>query len=239
MNIFTFSNVYDDERRTVTIAGKIKLPWPSPVCWLLHSSGARVFGRPVFGGKKTWWVMPTYRAFCRVSNAKYWVKYRMFPHRYHWVDTGLSPGYHDPDSLLLYSAFACLSRYIEEAGGIERLSGFSAELRDPEKQDPNDPGSEEYQADTQDEAVTLWKWWTEEKPRDEAERDRLMHILFSEDRTYTTPTENPKLVEINFKPFEGDDKALHKQFRDLEAKIDNDEQAMLHRLIDIRRSLWT
>ena len=228
--------------------GPLTLWWPFPICAMLHSSAAVVFGCPVYGGKKRRWIRVAYRGFTAVSNAKYWVKYRIFQTRYHWVDTEMRPGSHDPSEVLLYAAMACLKRYIEEMGGLDRIDQFNAELRDKQNYDENaasffdlESGAHENsQADRQDEAAVIWRWWAIERPRDKARRDELLHILYGpKDRVSFKPADNPAVHEMVFKPFEGDEVELHREFRALDQKIDDDEQAYLLRLIEVRQSLWT
>jgi len=48
----------------------------------------------------------------RLSDARWWVLHRVHPkHRYHVVSTGLPPGYHDPDTIILHVAFEQLMRF--------------------------------------------------------------------------------------------------------------------------------
>lgn len=213
---------------------------------MLHSSCATVFGCPVYGGKKNVLVRYTYLLFKRLSDMKYGIKYRLMPTRYHWIDTGLGPGYHDPVELLLHSPMVILGRYIDEMGGLDAIDKFNSELRNPETHDVNAAGfcetgigdQENSQAASQEEAATIWRWWTEERPRDERRRDDLLHRLYVENRVSWKKTGTPQLSEMVFEDFVGDESVLHREFLELEKKIDDDENSMLHRLINIRRSLW-
>lgn len=66
-----------------------------------------------------YWVyhlLPRYvgRAQNSVSNGFWWVRHRIDPrHRYHIVRTGLKPGYHDKDDLMLHACFSLLARFVE------------------------------------------------------------------------------------------------------------------------------
>jgi len=52
----------------------------------------------------------------RLDDAIWWVKYRtMKKHNFHIVDTGLNPGYHDSDEILLHSSMAVLVDYVENS----------------------------------------------------------------------------------------------------------------------------
>jgi hypothetical protein len=82
-------------------------------------------------------------------------------HRYHLIDTKLAPGYYDIDTLVLHGSMALLERYVdEEMGGEQELTRFTNSLRDPANQDPNaPPGAMSSQADFQEVALELYKWW--------------------------------------------------------------------------------
>lgn len=184
-------------------------------------------------------VKPLHRIGRRLNKAKYWVLHRYHPkHQYNIIRTGLKPGYYDEDYLILHGCFAMLERYMQWHGGDAALEKFSAELL--AKPDSNAPeGLQEGQAVRQNEAVALYRWWKIEKPADEARRDDLMMHLYGGRKLETKPTAHPDLVELVPPKFAGSDADLHKEFRALDEKIDDDEQAMLHRLINIRLSLWT
>ena len=157
-----------------------------------------------------------YRALGRLYRAKWWLLHRLHPrHRYHVIDTGLPPNYYDEDTLILHACMAMLGRYIKWHGGPDSLEAFSAELR-----------TDEYrfvrQADQQDEAVAIWRWWTIEHPADRKRREEMLNELYGA---------RPPRDDVWH--------ARNDEFRALEAKIDADEQSMLHRLIDIRPGLWT
>ena len=69
----TISDFIDDlalsKRRTLSI-GRVKLPWPFPVAYGLHSSSAMVFGIPVFGGANTGVVRLVHRLFRSVFRVR-------------------------------------------------------------------------------------------------------------------------------------------------------------------------
>jgi hypothetical protein len=207
-------------------------------------SSDAVLGVPIYGRKKRVWhnftIMPLYRIGRSIRDAKFWIFYRVHPkHRYHIINTGLEPGYYDEDTLILHGCFAMLERYIEWHGGDSDLEKFSKDLlAEPDKNAP--PGLQSHQGDSQLEAVKLYRWWKVEKPADEKLRDDLMMKLYGDKKRVSfVPTDHPQLQKMEFTPFEGDEIAIEKEFRALEKKIEDDEQAMLHRLIDIRPGLWT
>lgn len=158
----------------------------------------------------------------------------------HLVNTGLEPAYYDVDTLMLHACMSLLCRYIEhEMGGESSIEEFNRDLR--KIVDPNEPdGMSSAQADCQEEALTIYRWWRHDRPTEEKRRDELCTRLYGqESRMSFAPTDDARLNQIKFKPFDGEEIGLNVEFRALEAKIDSDEQAMLHRLIDIRSSLWT
>lgn len=213
--------------------------------WLCSGgSSDAVLGVSIYGRDKKWWhdytIMPLYRIGRYVNDAKWWLKYRFVKsHRYHIVYTDLEPGYHDEDERILHACFALLEEYIKWHGGDVKLEKWSKELEtEPDKNAP--AGLQKAQADRQLGAVDLYRWWKIERPADEKRYDDLLQILYGDKkRMRFEKVDGSDLYEIKFDPFDGDEKAMHKEFRALEKKISDDEQKMLHRLIDIRPSLWT
>jgi hypothetical protein len=90
-----------------------------------------------------------YRVQRPLHGARWWLVHRLCPkHRYHVVDTGLPPGYHDPDRQMLHACFAILARFVHR----QKTSGqvdWEATLE-------HSPVWAEMQA--------LDKWWREERP---------------------------------------------------------------------------
>jgi len=201
-------------RRTITIAG-LTLPWPFPITYWLHSSSAIIFGAPVFTEKASWFVRVTYGLFRRLSDAKYWLYYRFHPaHQYHMINTGLPYGFHEHNRRLLYGAIACLIEYVEECDA----SGT------------HNPG---------DEALAILHWWHVLRPADQAQHAQWMHELYSGHELETKPIEGTNMCEIVMPEQSDEEKAKQQAMWDLEKEMRDDEQAYLHRLIDIRPSMWT
>lgn len=199
-------------RRTITFGG-ISLPWPFPIVYQLHGSSAMVFGVPVFGGKASWFIKSSHKLFRRISNARYWLLYRFHPsHKYHLINTGLGYGFHEHNERLLHGAMVCLIEYIEEckAAGVP------------------DPGEE---------ALAIYHWWQVQRPADQAQHDQWMTELYSGQKIKTVPLEGTELVEIIASDLAEGDRVKQKAMWDLEQKIRDDEQAYLHRLINIRLSM--
>lgn len=206
-------------------------------------SNARVFGVDVFGshGEKWWhkaFIMPTYLAGRRIRDAIWWLRYRFDPkHRYHLIDTHLSPDYYDIDTLMLNGMFSLLRRYVEEEHeGADELERWGKELLSDEgfMQD-----SSTRQGNKELEAVALYRWWVESRPAMVKRNEELLHILYGERRRITFSEEFGGLHRMHISQFEGDEVALKQEMDDLEVRIDREDGEMLHRLIDIRGGLWT
>lgn len=227
------SDLYDDEDRTIEILG-VKLHWPFPIAFMLHGSGATIFGYRAYGGGKRPIITALRKAFEAISNAKYEMLYRFTkPHRYHIIYTDLPPAYHCSDARILYGAMKCLCEYVEagDHGGEKGLEEFIVELKS---------GTDcEAQAHKEAEALAIYRWWRYERPADQKHLDELLLPAYGDDELKFIPTDNPRLAEVVAEEAPGEDKArLREQYRTLEEKIGNAEQTYLHRLIEIRRGLW-
>lgn len=218
--MITVSDFIDDlaapRRRTLSI-GRVKLPWPFPIAYGLHSSCAMVFGVPAFGTDSTI-IRLLHRTFRTLGNAKYWLYYRVHPsHRYHMIDTKLGYGYHERDAQLLYGAMACFIGYVEDC----------------ENSGVHDPG---------DEARAILHWWRVTRQADQAQYEQWIDDLYGQgkSRINFVPVEGqPKLMELQFDSLSSEDDAKRQAMRALDEKIHKDEQDFLHRLINIRQSMWT
>lgn len=217
--------------------------WPFPIAYSLGGSSAVVFGRAVYGRGERPLVRRAYRFFSRIRDAKYAVMYRVMPkHQYHIVRTDLEPGYYDQDTRILHACMACLKTYVEiECGGADKLTKFSGDLRQEAASGAIEPseGLIVSQASSQDEAVAIYRWWTIERPRDQARERELLHELYGNRPLKTKEAEHPDLVEIVVDEFEDEAKRKHDEHRALQRKICRDENEMLIRLMKIRGSLWT
>jgi len=226
--------------RTISI-GKFNFWWPFPIVYHVGSSMGMVLGCPVYGKNTPKIIKCLHNVFRKLDNIKYWIFYRVHPkHKHHIINTKLKPGYYDEDTLILHGCMALLCQYVE-FNGVDALEKHNEELRDPKNQDEYDTAKHgEHQADRQEEALNIYRWWKVDKPADEKKCDDLLHELYGKrDRVSWVDVPGSDLVEMKVAPWEGDEKIKHDIFRALEQKIDDDEQKMLHRLIDIRRTLWT
>jgi len=206
-------------RRTLHI-GPLTIGWPFPLTMALHS--AEMLGWRVYGGNRPKSIKWLRCIFKKISDAKYWVLYRCVPrHQYHIVRTDLPPGYHDEDTLILHACMAMLCRYIENLGAVEEIEAFNRNLRNREKDWNALQELDSSQVDRQEEALAIYHWWKRQKPSDETRQDELTMKIYGSNKAGSNA------------------KQLKDQLLSLERKTCDDEQQMLHRLIDIRQSLWT
>lgn len=213
-------------------------------------SRARVFGVDVFGDYEgKWWydygICPVYLAGRKVRDGIWWLRYRLNRrHRYHLIDTHLKPGYYDIDHIMLHGMFSLLRRYVEEEHeGVESLEKWGRELIEMAEKDEFLRGAHDRQGQKELEAVALYRWWMESRSADLKRQDELMDLLYGRgDRIIWTDAgeiDGEPVSEAHVRPYEGEEIEWRKELDALEEKIANEEQEMLHRLIDIRRSLWT
>jgi hypothetical protein len=91
---------------------------------------------------------------------RYWFRSRFIPsRRYHVVNTGLPPGWHDVDERMLYACMALLCSYVEdEQGGPDNFPGVA---RSDEATDAA--------------ALAIYQWWKTQRPADrQREEETLM-----------------------------------------------------------------
>jgi hypothetical protein len=135
-----------------------------------------------------------------MTDLLYWFRSRFIPrYRFHVVDTGLPPGWHDVDERMLHACMALLCSYVEDEQGGE--SGF-----------PNVAAGD---GENDAEALAIYRWWKHERqPAHDCYDVELMAWYGAKD-------------EYDFGALCALDNALAAR-----------DQEMLHRLIDIRGSLW-
>lgn len=239
MKIVSLIGANDDPQNHISING-FRIPWPFPIASMLYSSEARVFGHRVYGGKKYWWVMPAFRFLRKIHDLKWGIEYRLYPAHYHHLDTGLKPGYHNPDKILLYGAMAALGRFVDECGGIEEVKSYAQEMsKELEEEESIQREANDFHIKVHEEVFDIWCWWTEQRPEDKKKLRELRSKAFGKGTVdFVESKDYPGNTQIIF-PNRDNLEKLRQQYYNLEEKIRNDEQEMLHRLIDIRGGLWT
>lgn len=157
--------------------------------------------------------------------------------RHHVVYLGTKPGWSDVVERMLRANMVLLCSYIEdECGGADKLDAFTAELRaEPDEHAPEACAS---QADNQAEATAIYRWWTEQRPAEHARNDAWMHCLYRNRSLTSTPLENG-LHRLGFTGELDVSMGTQEERWAFERALHDRDQEMLHRLIDIRRSLWT
>ena len=186
-----------------------------------------------------------------------WMRYRTFD-RYHFVDTGLAPGYHETDYRMLHVNFNMLKEFVEvQQARREYWSGDSKKtwcelhmpfyelvypFRRPELglqhlewattlDDPSLPLHEQSpdQAKYAREVIFLYKWWTSTRPG-------RVEVVVRHMKGDLHDIFDPKFRNTKeYKAYRAD---LNKSFRQ-EEKWHAEDTAMLIRLMKIRRGLWT
>lgn len=194
-----------------------------------------------------------------------WISYRTID-KYHIIDTGLPPEYYDIDTLMLHSNFTLLKNFVEveqawqkycwteeyknSGKWIEkkfpRIYGMFFPFRRPDLgikhfewaatlDDPSLPPFERSDQQAQDarEILALYNWWVKERPaRKEFPSvgydDQGLGILSSLDDDFNHDADDYKL-----------NREIADKNRDLEEQWRDEDDAMLMRLIKIRRGLWT
>jgi len=227
-------------RYTLNIYG-VTLPWPFPIASMLGSSSAIVFGWPVYGAKAPSYIKSAFKIFYKLQRANHWLLYRLHPaHRYHIVKTDLKPGYYDVDTIMLHSCMTLLCRYVEqECGGVAELEKWTEDLRKPGSEGYGPRNCVDEQVDIQSSALAIYHWWKIDKPNDEVRRDDLTTKLYSNRIVSQVATNHPDLYEIKIEFLNPNLREMETEFKALEQKISDDEQKMLHQLVNIRQGLWT
>jgi hypothetical protein len=186
-----------------------------------------------------------------------WLLYRTFD-RYHIVNTGLAPGYHELDFRMLHANFNMLKDFVEvQQAKREYWGGDSkktwCELHMPFYEivypfrrpdlgikhlewgatldDPTLPIYEQSpaQAKYAREMLALYKWWTETRP------NRVEVVVRYPSGNLFDIFDPAFQLTKTYKTYRADLNKSSKQ----EEKWHKEDDAMLVRLIKIRRGLWT
>ena len=117
-----------------------------------------------FERRKDFWTY-LYRFKSKVSRIYWWFIHRFHPsHRYHVLNLGIEPGWHDIDYKMLHACFKLFCEFVEGENGLENLKG-QYECMIPDQ--ANDWGFTVEQAKEHydrskaiyDEAAYLYNWW--------------------------------------------------------------------------------
>lgn len=197
------------------------------------------------------------RISSRITNARYWVRYRTTD-RYHVVDTGLSPNYYDVDTRMLHANFNLLKDFVEIEKAWFNLAtdehessrlNFRTLFKPFRRPDlgirhleweasldnlslPDDERSPA-QAIRAREILELYNWWVNVRPNREEHSlseysSQGLGMLASFDDDFDKDAEDYKAYR--------ETASLNSELRYSWAEEDD---AMLIRLIKVRRGLWT
>jgi hypothetical protein len=196
------------------------------------------------------------------SAIKWWILYRT-TERYHVVETGLKPGYHEVDTLMLNVNFNILKNFVETE--LAHRSYWSSEknnstwcekhmpfyrvffpFRRPDLglqhldwastlDDPSIPPHERSVTQAQDarEIKILYKWWVEDRPN----RKKYEHIDYDEQGLGLLGFFDDEF-DKNATDYKAHIAAMEEE-NEKRKEWEEEDQEMLIRLINIRSSLWT
>jgi len=181
------------------------------------SSGtmAAAFGVQVHGphSGKPWHrlaIRPAWKLGNSISRLVWRLRWRFSPrHRWHVIDTGLKPGPREIGEVMLHGMFALLRRYVEDVcGGVEQA---------------------------EEEAAALYRWWTCGRP------ELVTRLRTLQRELYRSPI-RMEMQDGAFVIGQVDPPAnaseLRREIRSIENRLVDEDQDALHRLVEIRYSLW-
>lgn len=186
-----------------------------------------------------------------VKNAERWIAFRTYD-KYHVLKTDLKPGYYDIDTRILHSNFSLLVDFVEiekaslqyffasyeEAKNKSRVS-FNKLTKEQKKElglqylnweiENDEEFFPKQQKVSAKEIKNLYLWWTEVRPSRIDPYDKYEEELDKMSSPLGTMSEKDKKKLIN----------LYKKIGKLEDQYEKEDDAMLIRLMNVRRNLWT
>jgi hypothetical protein len=210
-------------------------------------SSSQMLWTDVYGdnGHRVSWLFNIFEYF---HDGYRWVRNRVNPrYQHHIVHTGLTPGWHDIDEVMLHANFSLLTRYVEwEKGGVEEIQEHIDYLLS-EQADLDYNGLVMSDFATNDiEALALYEWWMVERPQLQARLDQMREERYSVIETTFRPVDRD-LNEVDDNDaeffemvFKGEENAPHsiEELAAMEDKLREQDTDNLIRLIRIRGSLW-
>jgi len=152
-----------------------------------------------------------YYSLCwKLKNLKWFIFHRIHPHhRYHVVRTGLAPGYADECEVILHVSFTILKTFYERQIGPHNSVNWQ---------------EEENHSRAFSEMTDLYTWWTQTRPNRES----------------TLPPFPCHGEKVPIHVFMNDEEwcRIAHIHNEAEAQWDKEDDAMLHRLVDIRLWMW-
>lgn len=207
----------------------------------------------------------TYKRIMRpFSNARAWVRYRTFDRR-HMIDTGLPPGYHDCDSRMLHGVFNLLVEFVEIELALRHvIFDPDADKKYPRRwwnkgplrfkafrspaaglaylrwemtlDDPKLPAYDQspHQAEVAREIWQIYHWWKFIRPKRPDPHDASGWSEFCKNHTFDQILGDDLSDEAR-----SSSKEILDSARDIEQAYEDEDEAMIARLMKIRKSLWT
>ena len=196
----------------------------------------------------------------RLNDAVWWVKYRtMKEHNHHTVHTGLKPGYHDSDKILLHSTMAVLVDYVENSGhggcpiGEEGLAKYvelcEADLnpknwQDWERKLSKKRRDQRIALDTKNvngckEVLAVYRWWKYQRDAEHLVIEKQRDINFAaRDYHFMDDERDPHaFTGVEKKKYDADMKASTKLWEAEDALRQKDTNMMV-RLTKARNFMW-
>lgn len=170
----------------------------------------------------------------KLNDGRLWIFYRMHPkHRYNRINLRLPPRYYENDTRLLHGMFSVLCDHIEEEGRKdmeEHIPVLQQEIADGS---PYSPASAlEENIAIMKEKLALHDWWCLERPAHEKLSRELgdkLHYV----KPYVAVPDPENEGQVLTK------RQLRERLRRMDDDLKAKDQEMSHRLVDIRRCLWT
>lgn len=192
---------------------------------------------------------------CAVSDIKHWVRnkvrFGLFTKNYHIEIKGLSPSWHDSDTLLLYTSFQILVDFVEEEGASMaialEINGANTNLNNAQNgliyldAYINEPDDGDWHIKCQ-KVKDLYLWWTVTRP---ARVDPWEAVSASPENLFdywAIPVKDRKAWEKNNPGFTKNYKLWKKQsaIADKQQELNYaEDELMLTELIKARSFLWT
>lgn len=210
--------------------------------WANHKGMSWLYVGTTYRDLYPWYSPKRYKVRGLVWEVWYYLRCRFWT-RYNRLDVKtLPPTWMDKEALLLHAAFEILRKFVEEETPFDHTmldhdEGCAQPLLDERGCCPQCNAEITFGGEVR----ALYDWWMVERPRRigaeaaalDAWHDR--HVAVG--GVHFEPTESGlrKLI------FSKDEELERLSFihYEIEAENDTTDQTMLHRLIDIRRSLWT
>jgi hypothetical protein len=214
-----------------------------PRDWPMTQHGEWVAIRATYADCYPWWDRRRYKWDGRLSEYWYYWRCRLWNRWNTLTIRTLGPTWTEWDEKMLHAAMAVFMDYFENRGESHGWTpeALRAVIADPNSDEHSKGWCQNY-LPVALEMDAIYKWWTEDRFSERAEQDAALmkwhDVYTAAGGTRSQSTDNPRLSELVFASSDEADR-LHAIHHEIETRNDNKEQEMLHRLIDIRRHLWT